>query len=163
MEDYYYIYKAENRSKAHGSNCDKLSFVDRFSFEKLHHKFCKAVLGIKKTSCNISAKSLGSIPNLSLSLLVLSCKTRERQESFSLVQFLTGTVCHGLESPIETSNDAVFFYQLMKTVFTFFQLSCVTSDIIFNFCRVSIGRFRIMCYFCIIYHCLKDIFLSCYI
>ena len=107
--------------------------------------------------------SLGCIPNLSLSLLVLSCKTRERQESFSLVQFLTGTVCHGLESPIETSNDAVFFYQLMKTVFTFFQLSCVTSDIIFNFCRVSIGRFRIMCYFCIIYHCLKDIFLSCYI
>jgi hypothetical protein len=63
MEDYYYIYKAENRSKAHGSNCDKLSFVDRFSFEKLHHKFCKAVLGIKKTSCNISAKSdLGRLP-----------------------------------------------------------------------------------------------------
>ena len=45
------------------SNCDKLSFVDRFSFEKLHHKFCKAVLGIKKTSCNISAKSeLGRLP-----------------------------------------------------------------------------------------------------
>ena len=63
MEDYYYIYKAENRSKAHGSNCDKLSFVDRFSFEKLHHKFCKAVLGIKKTFCNISAKcELGRLP-----------------------------------------------------------------------------------------------------
>ena len=63
MENYYYIYKAENRSKAHGSNCDKLSFVDRFSFEKLHYKFCKAVLGIKKTSCNISAKSeLGRLP-----------------------------------------------------------------------------------------------------
>jgi hypothetical protein len=57
MEDYYYIYKAENRSKAQGSNCDKLSFIDKFSFEKLHHKFCKAVLGIKKTSCNVSAKS----------------------------------------------------------------------------------------------------------
>ena len=25
MEDYYYIYKAENRSKAHGSNCDKIT------------------------------------------------------------------------------------------------------------------------------------------
>ena len=63
MEDYYYINKAENRSKAHWSNCDKLSFVDRFSFGKLHHKFCKAVLGIKKTSCNISAKSeLGRLP-----------------------------------------------------------------------------------------------------
>jgi hypothetical protein len=63
MEDYYYISKAENRSKAHGSNCDKLSFVDKFSFEKLHHQFCKAVLGIKKTSCNISAKSeLGRLP-----------------------------------------------------------------------------------------------------
>ena len=45
------------------SNCDKLSFVDIFSFEKLHHQFCKAVLGIKKTSCNISAKSeLGRLP-----------------------------------------------------------------------------------------------------
>jgi hypothetical protein len=33
-----------------------LSFVDRFSFEKLHHKFCKAVLGIKKTS------ELGRLP-----------------------------------------------------------------------------------------------------
>ena len=53
--------KAENRLKAHGS--DKLSFVDRFSFEKLHHKFCKAVLGIKKTSCNVSAKfELGRLP-----------------------------------------------------------------------------------------------------
>ena len=58
------LLKAENRSKTHGSNCDiKLSFVDRFSFEKLHHKFCKAVLGIKNTSCNISAKSeLGRLP-----------------------------------------------------------------------------------------------------
>jgi len=45
------------------TNCDKLSFVDRFSFEKLHHQFCKVVLGIKKTSCNISAKSeLGRLP-----------------------------------------------------------------------------------------------------
>ena len=34
-----------------------MSFVDRFNFEKLYHKFCKAVLGIKKTSCNISEKS----------------------------------------------------------------------------------------------------------
>jgi hypothetical protein len=38
MEHHYYIFKAENRSKAHGSNCDKLSFVDRFSFEKLHQR-----------------------------------------------------------------------------------------------------------------------------
>ena len=29
----------------------------------INHKFCKAVLGIKKTSCNISAKSeLGRLP-----------------------------------------------------------------------------------------------------
>jgi hypothetical protein len=66
MEDYYYMYKAENRSKAHGSNCDKLSFVDRFTFEKQHHTFCKAVLGIRKTSCNISAKSELGILSLDL-------------------------------------------------------------------------------------------------
>ena len=90
---------------------------------------------IKYQTKNRLKPSLGCIPNLSL----------------SLVQFLTGTVCnkgnnkitelrmaYSLESPIETSNAAVFLYQLMKTVFTFFQLSCVTSDIIFNFCRVSI-------------------------
>ena len=41
MEDYYYIYKAENRSKAHGSNCDKLAFVDRFILKNYIINFVK--------------------------------------------------------------------------------------------------------------------------
>jgi hypothetical protein len=48
-----------------GIKCGKIrvQLICLFSFEKLHHKFCKAVLGIKKTSCIISAKSeFGRLP-----------------------------------------------------------------------------------------------------
>ena len=63
MEDYFSIYKAVKRARLHGRNCDKLSLSDKFCFEKVHNKFCKSVLGIKKTACNIAAKSeLGRMP-----------------------------------------------------------------------------------------------------
>ena len=63
MDEYLSIFKALNRSREHGTLCDILTLVDRSSFEKIHIKFCKLVLGIRKTSCNIAAKSeLGRIP-----------------------------------------------------------------------------------------------------
>ena len=34
-----------------------LSLEDKFDFEKVHLKFCKSVLGIKRAACNIDAKS----------------------------------------------------------------------------------------------------------
>jgi hypothetical protein len=34
-----------------------LSLEDKFCYEKIHNKFCKYILGLKKIACNISAKS----------------------------------------------------------------------------------------------------------
>jgi hypothetical protein len=63
MEEYFSVFKAKNRVRIHGTSCDILSLIDRFSMEKVHHKFCISVLGIKKTSSNIAAKSeLGRLP-----------------------------------------------------------------------------------------------------
>jgi sulfopyruvate decarboxylase TPP-binding subunit len=63
MEEYFSVFKAKNRARIHGTSCDILSLIDRFSMEKIHHKFCISVLGIKKTSSNIAAKSeLGRLP-----------------------------------------------------------------------------------------------------
>jgi hypothetical protein len=40
-----------------------LSLEDTFCNEKIHNKFCKYILGLKKIACNISAKSeLGRFP-----------------------------------------------------------------------------------------------------
>ena len=42
---------------------DTLSLEDKFCYEKIHNKFCKYILGLKKIACNISAKSeLGRFP-----------------------------------------------------------------------------------------------------
>ena len=63
MEEYFSVFKVKNRARIHGTSCDILLLIDRFSMEKVHHKFCKSVLGIKKTSSNIAAKSeLGRLP-----------------------------------------------------------------------------------------------------
>ena len=40
-----------------GSVCDTLSLENKFFYEKIHNKFCEYILGLKKTACNISAKS----------------------------------------------------------------------------------------------------------
>ena len=51
------------RAEQHGSICDILSLEDKFSFEIVHNRYCKSVLGLKKTACNIAAKlELGRFP-----------------------------------------------------------------------------------------------------
>jgi hypothetical protein len=51
------------RSEQSGSVCDTLSLEDKFCYEKIHNKYCKYNLGLKKIACNISAKSeLGRFP-----------------------------------------------------------------------------------------------------
>ena len=58
MENYLSIYKSVNRSRSHGTICDTLSLGDKFCFEKIHHR-----LGIRKTACNLAAKTeLGRFP-----------------------------------------------------------------------------------------------------
>ena len=55
--DYFSIFNALKRSTQHGSVCNTLSLEEKFSYEKVHDKHCKSVLGLKKTACSISAKS----------------------------------------------------------------------------------------------------------
>ena len=58
MENYLSIYKSVTRSRSHGTICDTLSLGDKFCFEKIHHR-----LGIRKTACNLAAKTeLGRFP-----------------------------------------------------------------------------------------------------
>ena len=57
MEDYFSILKSLKRSEQHGSVCDTLSLEDKFCYEIVHNRYCKSVLGLKRTACNISAKS----------------------------------------------------------------------------------------------------------
>jgi hypothetical protein len=52
---YFSISRA--RSEQSGSVCDTLSLEDKFCYEKIHNKFCKYILGLKKIACNISARS----------------------------------------------------------------------------------------------------------
>lgn len=63
MENYLSIYKSVTRSRSHGTTCDTLSLGDKFCFEKIHHRYCKTILGIRKTACNLAAKTeLGRFP-----------------------------------------------------------------------------------------------------
>ena len=57
MENYLSIYKSVARSRSHGTICDTLSLGDKFGFEKIHHRYCKTILGIRKTACNLAAKT----------------------------------------------------------------------------------------------------------
>jgi hypothetical protein len=42
---------------------DTLSLGGKFCFEKIHHRYCKTILGIRKTACNLAAKTeLGRFP-----------------------------------------------------------------------------------------------------
>ena len=57
MDDYFSISRAISRSEQSGSVCDTLSLENNFIYEKIHNKFFEYILGLKKTACNISAKS----------------------------------------------------------------------------------------------------------
>ena len=63
MENYLSIYKFVTRSRSHGTICDTLSLGDTFCFEKIHYRYCKTILGIRKTACNLAVKTeLGRFP-----------------------------------------------------------------------------------------------------
>ena len=57
VDDYFSISRAISRSEQSGSVCDTLSLENNFFYEKIHNKFFEYILGLKKTACNISAKS----------------------------------------------------------------------------------------------------------
>ena len=53
-EEYLPVLRATDRANRNGTTCDLLSFEEKRSYEKVHIKYCKAMLGIKnlaKKSC----------------------------------------------------------------------------------------------------------------
>ena len=62
-EEYLPVLRATDRANRNRTICDLLSFEEKKSYEQVHNKNCKAILGINKSACNIAAKSeLGRFP-----------------------------------------------------------------------------------------------------
>ena len=51
------IYRAMLRAIRNNTFCDTLALQEKSSYEKIHTKYYKTVLGLKKTACNISTLS----------------------------------------------------------------------------------------------------------
>ena len=63
MDDYLLLYRAILRAEKNIKICDKLSFDYKTSYEKNHTKYCKIILGLKKTASNIASNAeLGRFP-----------------------------------------------------------------------------------------------------
>ena len=63
MDLYLKFYRAKERSKRSNSPIDVFDFIDKTSIEKLHLHFCKNILGLKRKSVNMTARSeLGRDP-----------------------------------------------------------------------------------------------------
>jgi hypothetical protein len=63
MKKYLSIYESVNRSRSHGTICDTLSLGDTLCFKKINHRYCKTILGIRNTACNLAATTeLGRFP-----------------------------------------------------------------------------------------------------
>ena len=63
MDEYPPLYRAMLRAIRNNTFCDTLGLQEKSSYEKIHTKYCKTVLGLKKTACNISTLSeLGRLP-----------------------------------------------------------------------------------------------------
>jgi hypothetical protein len=48
MDDYLPLYRAILRAEKNNKTCDKLSFDYKTSYGKIHTKYCKIILGLKK-------------------------------------------------------------------------------------------------------------------
>lgn len=63
MDGYLAHHRAKIRGKKNGKVVDPLNFVDKAPFEKVHLRFCKFLLGIKKSATNTGARAeLGRLP-----------------------------------------------------------------------------------------------------
>jgi hypothetical protein len=63
MDVYKPYFNATERAKKNNFNVDKMQFIEKTPYDKIHNKFCKFILGIKKCSSNFSARyELGRYP-----------------------------------------------------------------------------------------------------
>ncbi|XP_071177704.1 collagen alpha-2(VIII) chain-like [Mytilus edulis] len=75
MDNFQSAFRASNRAAVNNTFCDTLALAEKHPFEKVHSKFCKAVLGLKKTATNIGARSE----------LDCQCSNRETTPAFTSV------------------------------------------------------------------------------
>lgn len=98
MDDYFSISRSIYRAEQSGSNCDTLALEDKTCYEKIHTKFCKYVLGLRKSAGNIAAKSeLGRLPItefIKTQSLLYFCRLQSEplhpllKEAFSICKFI---------------------------------------------------------------------------
>ena len=63
MDNYLKLFRAKQRAEKSESVIDILSFVDKTSIEKVHLRFCKSTLGVKRTCTNLVVREeLGRVP-----------------------------------------------------------------------------------------------------
>ena len=63
MDIYLTLYKAYTRADKNKKDVDVLSFIDKSPPDKIHTKFCKFFLGLKKCASNIASRAeLGRYP-----------------------------------------------------------------------------------------------------
>ena len=63
MDDYLPSYRAMLRAIKNNISCDTLALQEKSVYEKVHTRYCKTVLGLNKTACNISTLcELGRLP-----------------------------------------------------------------------------------------------------
>jgi hypothetical protein len=48
MDEYLPLYRAMLRATRNNTFCDTLALQENLSYEKIHAKYCKTVLGLKK-------------------------------------------------------------------------------------------------------------------
>lgn len=63
MDYHLPLYRAKSRAAKNNREIDQMSFIDKTPFEKVHLNFCKSILGTKKSSSNVGARTeLGRLP-----------------------------------------------------------------------------------------------------
>ena len=63
MDIYRTFYNSDSRAKKNNTETDYFNFIDRSIIDRIHTKFCKFTLGLKKGASNLAARSeLGRYP-----------------------------------------------------------------------------------------------------
>ena len=54
MDEYLPLYRAILRATRNNTVCDTLALQEKSLYKKIHTKYCKTVLGLKRNACSIS-------------------------------------------------------------------------------------------------------------
>ena len=84
MDTYLSLYRAKNRANKSRKDIDSLQIIDKNPMEKLHLKFCKFILGMKRNSSNIAVREEIDREPLELSVKFQTLKYLMRLQTYEL-------------------------------------------------------------------------------